>query len=200
MLNYRTVHLLHGDTIQRVAARELGDASRWPELVTLNDLRPPYLSGNEHHPGVVAGNVLLWGGAIRIPAPGGESKGVTAAAAFGADVALTDGLITDDGHGDVSLAVGIPNLRQALMLRLNNEIGCLPFHPKYGNSAFRIRGWKSDLNAHLLALRFCEETVLTDPRVKDVANGAVRQVGDAVVVTINALVRDGTALQLQVEI
>ena len=39
--NIRHAEVHHGDTLQRISLRELGDASRWVELVLLNELRPP---------------------------------------------------------------------------------------------------------------------------------------------------------------
>ena len=41
LTGYRYASTNHGDTIQQVAFRELGDASRWAELVWINDLLPP---------------------------------------------------------------------------------------------------------------------------------------------------------------
>ena len=199
-IGWRTALSDYGDTLQRVAFRELQDASRWPELAWLNDLRPPYLTGNKLHPGIATGQVLLWGQAIKIPGPSTAQKGVTPTESFGRDVLVTNGQFSVDKNGCLGLADGVANLRQALQLRLENEIGCLKFHPKYGNAAHRLRGHKSDAGAWLLALRYCEETVLADPRVKAVSNGSATKDGDAIVVVLTALVDDGSSLRLQVEI
>lgn len=46
----RQVRIRRIDTLERIAARELGDAVRWTELVILNKLKPPYLddAGGDH--------------------------------------------------------------------------------------------------------------------------------------------------------
>lgn len=40
----REVTIENNDTLERIAARELGDPLRWPELMILNRLKPPYIS------------------------------------------------------------------------------------------------------------------------------------------------------------
>lgn len=199
-LGWRSALTDYGDTLQRIAARELQDASRWPEIAWLNDLRAPYLTGSKMHPGVSAGYVLLWGSPIKIPGPSSTQTGVTPTEAFGRDVDIGDGNLVVDERGGLVVVDGVPNLRQALQLRLSNETGGLQFHPRYGNSAHRLRGRKSDSSANLLALRYCEETVLSDPRVKSVSQGNAVSNGDAIAVTLTALVDDGSSLRLQISI
>jgi hypothetical protein len=189
-----------GDTLQRVAYRELQDSARWPEIVWLNGLLPPFLTGDPTHPGIAAGTVILWGASIKIPAPSAIKQGVTQTDAFGIDVALSGGSLTADAFGGLEVVAGAPNLKQALEMRLKNDIGNLPFHPKYGNAAHRLRGKKADYNARLLALRFCQECLLADPRVRSIESGSSEQSGDAIVVTITAVVDDGAPLRLQIEI
>ncbi len=36
--------IMRGDTLERIAQRELGDALRWIDIVVLNNLKPPYIS------------------------------------------------------------------------------------------------------------------------------------------------------------
>lgn len=197
---WRVAKTEHGDTLQRVAHRELQDASRWPEIAWLNELMPPYLSGDPATAGVSAGRVLLWGSSLKIPAPTLLRPGVSADLALGKDVALEKGLLSADESGDIAMVRGVQNAKQALELRLRNPQGCLPYHPKYGNAAHRIVGRKSTKSAGLLALRFCEESVLDDPRVAGVRNGAVEVVGDAQNVTVVADIDGSGPLTVQIEI
>lgn len=190
----------YGQSLQQLAYRELQDASRWPEIARLNELRPPYLTGNKLHPGVASGQVLLYGTPIKIPSLGTMRQSITARAAYGSDLLLSRGRLTADGAGGLALVQGVPNLKQALETRLSQEIGCLSFHPRYGNLAHRLKGTKSDANIHLLILQFCEETLLSDPRVKGVRDGVAASVGDAVRVTVTALVDSDSPLKLQIEI
>ena len=197
---WRSAQTHHGDTLARIAYRELQDASRWPEIAWLNNLAPPYLTTNPAHPQLADGRVVLIGGVIKIPVPTTATQGVSPAESFGVDVLLTNGRLTATANGGLDTAVGVKNLRQALELRLMNEVGCLPFHPKYGNAAHRLRGHKASAQANLLALRYCEECLLGDPRVVSVRNGSAETVGDAIYVAVEALVDDGSALKLQIEI
>lgn len=197
---WSTTPVEQGDTLHRIAYRVLQDATRWPEIAWLNDLLPPYLSGNPALPGVITGRVLLYGSQIRVPSASPVQQGVTPAQAYGVDVSLSGGKLTADTLGGLAIVSGGPNLRQALEMRLSNELGCLGFHPKYGNGAHRLKGRKADHNASLLAVRYCMESVLSDPRVSSVRDGSYTQTGDAIFVTITAVVKDGTPLSLQVEI
>jgi len=199
---WKTAVTHHNDTLQKIALRELQDASRWPEIVALNGIRPPYLTGDHTNPGVLTGAVLLYGSLIKVPSPiANRSAGVTPLQAFGADVGLPGGLITPDASGGISLASGISNLKQSLERRLSESIGCLQFHPKYGNAAHRLKGRKQDGNINLLILRYCQETLLADPRVKSTKDGtATISAGDTVLIAITALCDDGTSLRLQLEI
>ena len=208
---WRTVATNIDDTLQKVAYRELGDASRWPELATLNKLLPPYLihivrdlDGNITNSSselaqIAADKALVMGAAIKIPIAAVIQGAVTPTKAFGIDILLDKGQVTAAGN-DLNVGAGIVNLKQALLMRLQNDIGCLPFHPKYGNAACALRGHKNDPSIAMLALRFCEETLLSDPRVVKVTDGQATQVGDVLNVVITAVTNDGIPLRLQVEI
>lgn len=39
---WRSATVKYGDTLQRLALRELGSAERWPDIALLNGLIPPY--------------------------------------------------------------------------------------------------------------------------------------------------------------
>lgn len=190
----------HGDDLARVAFRELGDAKRWVEIAWLNDLRPPYLTGDREMASASGGHVVVWGEPIRVPRPNASRQGATPIQAYGIDLSLDKGHLDADALGGLALVSGVPNLKQALELRLRNDLGCLRFHPRYGNDAGRLRGYKNNENIRLLALRFCEESVLGDPRVKSVKDGTERQFGDTIKIELTAMVEDGTALRLQAEI
>lgn len=42
--NVREVRIQRGDILERIAQREYGDATRWLDLVVLNNLKPPYIA------------------------------------------------------------------------------------------------------------------------------------------------------------
>lgn len=57
----REVRIERGDTLERIAQRELGDAVRWIEIVVLNDLKPPYISDTGGDSVRKPGEVILVG-------------------------------------------------------------------------------------------------------------------------------------------
>lgn len=197
---WRSVQTEYADTLASIAFRELQDASRWPEIAWLNNLLPPYLTTDASDPRIALGRLIVAGGVIKIPIPTAKRQGITPAESFGIDVSLKDGELEASAAGDFVVASGVANLRQALEIRLRSDYGCLPFHPKYGNAANRLRGRKADGNTALLALRFCEECLLADPRVVSVSDGSAEQDGDAIRIFVAAVVDDGTPLRLQLEI
>src|SRR6185312_10836236 len=94
---YRYVQILQGDTLQRIALRELKDASRWPDLITINDLSFPYIAANG------SDGVKAYGDSILVPAAVATVDAtVDPDEVFGIDLALNDGKLTDDGNGDFS--------------------------------------------------------------------------------------------------
>ena len=195
---WRSVEVLHGDTLQDICAREMGDPARWVELAWINKLVPPYLTGDPLDPRVANGTMALYGARIRVPVAGSIRPGTTAVEAFGVDVSLGNGELMADDGGDILLVSGVPNLKQALSMRLNNPRGSLLFHQRYGNEAKRLIGRKLSPAAALIVQRFCEETVMNDPRVTSMSNASVSVRGDAVAVDITAEVDGFTPLHLQI--
>jgi hypothetical protein len=79
----RLAETRYGDTLQRIALRELGDASRWVELAELNGLRPPYLTD----PALARAGVLAYGASIKLPSPSSiVSASSDPGAVYGADL------------------------------------------------------------------------------------------------------------------
>ena len=94
--------ILPGETIQRVAARVLGDASRFHELIVLNNLQAPYISPNarERLPNTLAPNDTILvpktfgrqSATNPIPVSGSKARSeptVTSVAASGTPTSLT---------------------------------------------------------------------------------------------------------------
>lgn len=55
----RQIRVLRNDTLERIAQRELGNALRWPEIVILNKLKPPYIDDTSADHVKVPGDTLL---------------------------------------------------------------------------------------------------------------------------------------------
>lgn len=55
----KEVKVKGNDTLERIAQREMGDALRWPELVIINKLKPPYLSQDGEDGTLKTGDTIL---------------------------------------------------------------------------------------------------------------------------------------------
>ncbi|HEX7642029.1 MAG TPA: hypothetical protein VF472_07425 [Burkholderiaceae bacterium] len=184
---YRFVQTDHGDTPQKIAARYLGDASLWTEIVVLNQMAPPYLTDD---PGEVAAGVFLNGSYITIPAAAPGAATNDPSTVFGRDVLLVDGNLTIE-NGDVALVDGLDNLNQALQNLLQTDQGELLFHQDYGTLIRMLIGSKTGPTAALLAAEYAKGPISADPRINDVT-GATGTVGaDGLQVVVQAVTVQG---------
>lgn len=203
--------LVHeGEDIRAVAGRLLGDRGRWHVLVTLNDLKAPYISkaGGE--------GVLKPGEAILYPertSSGVDSAGLVGGGnpsdketeiadeslygplqqAYGRDlrlkstsdasagVDLTD--LTINQSGDISTISGIPNVDQAIRIKFSTEAGELPVHPRFG-ARFPIGSKASNVAFNEFRIQ-TEATILSDKRVASIENLRFTTFGDAMVLNTN---------------
>lgn len=178
---YRFVQTRHGDTLQLVAARELGDATRWPDLIAFNSLRPPFLVDD---PALRRPGVLVTGDLLRVPAAVAVVEAKTdAALVFERDVELQGGAVGVAG-GDFAVASGLDNLRQALRHRVETEQGELIFHPDYGCLVRRLIGAVNGPTAALLAASYVRAALQRDHRIKAVLDSSAEVVGDVIRVSV----------------
>lgn len=183
LVGYRFVQTESFDTLQQVAARELGDASRWTEIVAINDLLPPYLTDD---PEAVTAHVLLNGSYLVIPAASPSARNPDPNGVFGQDLKLTpDGLLDIDG-ADFAVVSGVDNLVQALTNALKTDQGELLFHPAYGSLIRRILGSVTGPTASLLAAKYAQQTVAADSRIVSVTSSVATVSGDVISVTVKS--------------
>jgi phage baseplate assembly protein W len=198
---YRLVQVRRGDTLQALAARELGDAARWPEVVAINNLAPPYvvdsLADMEGHD---PARLVLAGQTIKVPAPARRANAVPDEDIFGTDLRIErdGGLAVDEATGDWATVSGPANLRQALESRLETPMGSLIWHPRYGNPAFRLIGQGNNARRSGLARALTERSVRADPRVAKVENMKATIDGDRLAVTGDVVATDGKRLPVAV--
>lgn len=195
---YRIAETFHGDTIQTVAYRELGDANRWPDLVALNELRPPFIVDD---PDLVVPGVLLAGDPIKVMVPAPFVSGVRSPDdVFLYDVALTNQMLESTGEGDFALVSGISNLRQALNHALATKRGELAFHPRYGSLIPRIIGEISSPVVAIMAADYAKTVVGADERISRVIEAKAEASGDRINVEVVAETIYGRPVNLQVVI
>lgn len=187
--SFRLVETHWGDDLQAVAAREMGDANRWPELVWLNVLTHPYITNDEQR---VASGVLLAGSLIKVPAPTPVwTDGADRGQVYERDCAMRDRLLTDDGNGDLSVLAGADNLRQQLQHAVNTPRGQARRHPDYGCLVWRLQGTVNGPTAGRLGAEYVKATLLSDYRVSKVDSSRAEVNGDAIRITARAVAIEG---------
>lgn len=174
----RSTSVVGSDTIQTIAARELGDVDRWKELVILNNLVEPYIDTSEGAAPITG--VLQAGQTLFIPLAGGSevvsninesfltpiTKNLTEAEKkLGVDIQLDkDFDIKISPINDIELVASTENVGQALTLKLLFSPGDLQRHPEIG----------TDLDIGIKAVNIQQipnqirNSLLTDPRVVSV--------------------------------
>lgn len=171
LTGYRQVETRHGDTLERIALRELGDASRWYDLAHLNGLRPPYLTDD---PAAASPRTPLTGTLLMVPASASVPSGVAdpastgatdPAALFGRDIGLSQGWLTAEATGDLAVTTGLANLDQALSHRLETDPGELLYHPDYGCRVRDLLGHGINPALGQLGAAFVDQALRADPRV-----------------------------------
>lgn len=194
LTSFRLVQTHQGDTLQAVAAREVGDANRWPELVWLNNLIPPYLTGN---PDDVAEQVLLYGAFIRVPAATTSPVEETEySQIFGRDCGLYGKRLAANESGDFALTSGVDNLTQQLRHGINTPRGQQTRHPQYGCLVWSLFGTVNGPMAARLGAEYVKATIAADYRISKVISTVAEVSGDSVRVTARAEAIAGGVIDL----
>lgn len=182
LAGFRFADTFVGDTLQTIALRELGDASRWPELISYNNLVPPFITDTA---ALAAPGVLITGSTIMVPAPTRVSVETDPESVLGTDAQLGQygELLTTDG-GDFAVVSGGQNLMQALTNRLDTEVGDLMFHPEYGNPARRLIGKVNGPTRGLVGAQVVRAAVALDPRVVRATSASAKVVGDTINIAV----------------
>jgi phage baseplate assembly protein W len=186
---YRAVDILVGDTLQRIALRELGDAAQWYDLAALNGLKSPYISDS---PVPGAGVKRAGQDTLLVPSSAPPATGVTQApSVFGTDCRLVGGQLVADDAGDIATISDSANLKQALEMRLGTHPGDLVFHATYGCRAYTLLGRGGTPVVARLAAAFVGSAVRADPRVARAENTTASTQGDVLACSSIAVAMNG---------
>ena len=186
---FRLAETHHGDDLQTIAAREMGDANRWPELVWFNSLVFPYITDDESR---VGPGVLLSGQFIKVPAPAGVyTDDAERGQVYERDCAMLDKQLQVDESGDLAIVTGADNLRQQLGHRVATPRGQARRHPEYGCLIYRLLGTANGPMAAQLGAEYVKSALLADYRVDKVASSVATVTGDAVTIQARAVAIDG---------
>lgn len=189
MAFYKTHVIRANETLQDIATQQLGDVTRWYELVNLNDLVYPYIVKTNKERLINIDHLLTIGDKIKLPEENSidqmdidqYSKKETNDVydmSMGMDIAVkvhpdySGGAIDelaymypDKKNRDVASVSGVNNLRQSLQMRLMTQYGTLPYHPKYGTKLLSMIGEKlNDDTVERLKIEILR-TIKTDTRV-----------------------------------
>jgi phage baseplate assembly protein W len=187
---YRAVDILVGDTLQRIAMRELGDAAQWYDLVGLNGLKPPYIVDDIalRGPGLkLSGQDLLL-----VPSVAPQATGITQGpSVFGTDCLLLHRQIGPDAAGDIATVSDSSNLKQALEMRLGTHPGDFVYHKDYGCRAYTLLGRGATPVVNALAAAFVASAVNADPRIARAEDTTATTLGDVLSCTSIAVAVNG---------
>lgn len=193
LYGYRFAQTQRGDSLQRIAARELGDATQWQTLIDYNGLIPPYITDD---PAQAVPGVILGGDMILVPAPAPVATATTdPKAVFGTDIKLSNGQLAT-ANGDFDVVSGQDNLKQALSNRVETERGDLLMHQDYGSLHKRLIGAVNGPTSGLLAAQYVKATVQADPRVKSVLSATATITGDVAEIKVEVQPIAGSSIQV----
>lgn len=183
LVGFRFVEVRRGDTLQAIAAREMGDATRWHEIISYNRLVPPYVTDDEAEAGP---GVVLAGGMLMVPAPAAVTVATDPEQVFERDAELRSGQLVVGDDGDLRVVSGRDNLRQAIRNRIETDRGEIIFHPAYGSQIRQLLGTVNGPTAGLLAAQYARTAVESDPRIQRVTQSVAEVAGDVVRVSVEA--------------
>jgi phage baseplate assembly protein W len=197
---YRFARTHHGDTLQTIAFRELGDANEWARLLWLNDLVPPFITDDE----ALAGDrVLLTGQQIKIPSTVAESSEGDSEATnvLLTDCQLRNGRLTVDPEtGDFAVVSGRENLKQAINHRIRTDPGELIYHPEYGCKIQRRKGSKNTAVAVLIGRMDVQDALEQEPRLRRINKITTTGSGDVLSAQADVTPISGDSIQVDASV
>lgn len=191
MARYKKHIIVYDDTPQIIAEREMGDVSKWIDLVKFNNLHYPYFVDTPEEKLKDLNHLKTLGDTIIIPIEKTladistetlpkRDKAKLEEIVLGTDLSLDkyektirahgteDEIVelTGNGKGDLKLVSGIDNIKQTLLMRLLTPKGALPLHPDYGSDIQSLIGHKNTLDIADKVSTTIQEVLEADPRIR----------------------------------
>lgn len=165
----RTATVLVGDTLMDIAARALGDFTRWREIAAANGLVPPYVSD------AGGSNVAAPGQSVILPSGAGTAAAQPPpdypSAFLGTDT-YYGGMNQEmlPWGGDFAAISGYANLALSLGRRLQTRLGGFVFHSDFGSLIpAEVGAVTNEATAgHVRA--YAASALLSDPRVESLTD------------------------------
>lgn len=190
---FRFVQTQHGDTLQSIALRELGDAGQWSTIAWLNGLVPPYLTDSSS---AVRNGVMLTGSSIRVPSASARVDATTKPE----DVFLSDCALVKGGlqfaDGDFAIVGGRDNLRQAVAHRVATDHNELMFHPTYGANLGRLKGAVNRPALELVGADYVRDALQDENRIQSVVRVSATTSGDRLSINAEVVPVSGATLNM----
>lgn len=181
-------------TLERLALQELGDSTRWGEIVEVNNLKAPFLWDGDRslkpESTLQAGDKIL----IPIPArngfsqvPSGKLNKLTQnmselERSLGCDLKLDqDHDLVLTNSGDFELVAGADNMGQAVLIKLSYEPGEVMLYPQLGAGVIPGKKFPAleDVKDGIV------NTLLQDNRIHRVENLGLRRSGSSLSITFD---------------
>jgi hypothetical protein len=189
----RYVQIKYGETLQQIAARELGDMSFWVTIANLNGLLSPYITGDH---ALASSTVALYGASLMVPSASNTITSDTRPdLVFERDIVLVNGDI-QGLSGDINTVSGVSNLVQALKNRVVVDLGELVQHTDYGCRARELLGTVGGSTGEQLAGEYVRDSMNQDIRVQEVSRVSVTLTGDVTRVDVNIVPISGREVPL----
>jgi hypothetical protein len=194
----KQIKMPDGMSLERLAQQELGDATRWGEIVEVNNLKAPYLwlgDVSQQPEGTIkpSDNILIpvpvLNGFSQIPA-GKQNKLTTGMStleqSLGCDLKIGgDFDLQLTSSGDLEIIAGAQNMGQAVVIKLSYEPGELLLYPQIG--AGLLPGIKqptvTDIRDAIV------NTLLQDNRIQRIENLGLKQEGDDIRVSFDLKIK-----------
>jgi phage baseplate assembly protein W len=197
---FRYAKTRRGDTLQLIAYRELGDATKWATLAWFNNLVSPFITDDE---ALSSDRVLLTGTPIKVPATVAESEPTNneATNVLLTDCRLSQGKLTvDAATGDLTVVTGRDNLKQAIVHRIVTDRGELIYHPEYGCKIQRRKGSKNTPVALLLGRSDIQDALEQENRLKRINKITTTSSGDVLAAQVDVTPISGDSVQVDASV